>query len=71
VTVRLRVEFDAVPENRIPDRIEGNECAPDELVVVEEGTHNKFSGNGRSQEGVVEARSHESSRRGKAHVWRG
>jgi hypothetical protein len=39
VTARLRVELDAVPENRVPGWIEGHEHATDELAVVEEGTH--------------------------------
>jgi hypothetical protein len=43
VTAHLRVELDAVPENRVPGWIEGHEHAPDELVVVEEGTHNHES----------------------------
>jgi hypothetical protein len=41
MTARLRVELDAVPENRVPGWIEGHEHAPDELVVVEEGTHGR------------------------------
>jgi hypothetical protein len=40
---RLRVDLDAVPENRVPDWIEGHEHAPDELAVVEEGTHSHRS----------------------------
>jgi hypothetical protein len=44
VTARLRVDLDAVPENRVPDGIEGHEHAPDELAVVEEDTHRHESG---------------------------
>lgn len=36
------------PENRVPGWIKGHERAPDELAIVEKGTHNKFGGNGRS-----------------------
>jgi hypothetical protein len=39
VTARLRVDLDAILENRVPDWIEGHEHAPDKLAVVEEGTH--------------------------------
>jgi hypothetical protein len=43
VTARLRVDLDTVPENRVPDWIEGHEHAPDEMTVVEEGTHSHRS----------------------------
>jgi hypothetical protein len=43
VTARLRVDLDAVPENRVPDWIEGHEHTPNELAVVEEGTHSHRS----------------------------
>ena len=42
VTARLRVELDAVPENRVLGWIEGHEHVPDELAVVE-GTHSHES----------------------------
>jgi hypothetical protein len=48
VTARLRVDLDAVLKNRVPDWIEGHEQAPDELVVVEEGTHS-HEGGGRGK----------------------
>jgi hypothetical protein len=43
VTARLRVELDAVLENRVPGGIEGHEHALDELAVVEECTHSHES----------------------------
>jgi hypothetical protein len=33
VTARLRVDLDTVPENRVPDWIEGHEHAPDGILV--------------------------------------
>jgi hypothetical protein len=48
VTARLRVDLDAVLENKVPDRVEGHEQAPDELVVVEEGTHS-YRSDGRGK----------------------
>jgi hypothetical protein len=48
---RLRVDLDTVLENRVPDWIEGHEHAPDELVVVEEGTHiHRNDGRGKAHE---------------------
>jgi hypothetical protein len=43
MTARLRVDFDTVPKNRVPDWIEGHEHAPDELAVVEEDAHSHES----------------------------
>jgi hypothetical protein len=48
VTARLRVDLDAVLKNRVPDWIEGHEHTPDELAVVEEGTHS-HEGGGRGK----------------------
>jgi hypothetical protein len=50
VTACLRVELDAVPENRVPGRIEGHESAPDKLVVVKEDMHSDPSRTRQSQE---------------------
>jgi hypothetical protein len=38
------VDLDAVPENRVPDWIEGHEHATDEMVIMEEGMHSHRSG---------------------------
>jgi hypothetical protein len=50
VTTSLRVELDAVPENRVLGRIEGHESAPDKMVVVKEDTHGDPGGTRWSQE---------------------
>jgi hypothetical protein len=42
------MDLDAVLKNRVPDWIEGHEHAPDELAVVEEGTHS-HEGGGRGK----------------------
>jgi hypothetical protein len=81
VAAHLRVDLDAVTENRVHGPIKGHEGAPDNLDVVKEDTHNDPRGTGWSQEGgcasgqgkdgAREAKSHESSERGRAHGWGG
>ena len=81
VTAGLEVDFDAVTKDRAHGGIEVHEGAPDRLAIVEKDTHGHSDGNGRRQGGcgadgqgkstTVVVRSHGSSGRGKAHVWRG
>jgi hypothetical protein len=50
VTACLRVELDAVPEKKVPGRIEGHESAPDKMDVVKEDVHGDPGETRRSQE---------------------
>jgi hypothetical protein len=50
VTACLRVELDAVPENKVLGRIEGHESAPDKMDVVKEDVHGDPGETRRSQE---------------------
>jgi hypothetical protein len=61
------VKLDTVTKDSAHGAIKGHEGALDKLVAVEEDAHNGPIGNGRSQEGVGEVRSHGIGGRGKAH----
>jgi hypothetical protein len=53
VATRLRVDLDAVTENRVHGSIKGHEGAPVKLAVVKEDVHNDPGGTEQSQEAKV------------------
>jgi hypothetical protein len=47
----LRVELDAIMDNRVHGPIKGYKGAPNKLAIVKEDAHSDSSGTGRSQKG--------------------
>jgi hypothetical protein len=69
VTVGLRVELDAITENRVHDLVEGHENTPDEVAVKKEDAHNDPDGSGRGKAHVCWGESMEPAIGGIANTW--